>query len=224
MKRRLAILFAPILILGLVTSAGAIDLNSVAEEVSREEQIDRRIVKIWWFPVEYWVEAGRQLKKSSEEIDRIRRLFRNYLLIGILDAEVSQDGLFDAATPSDIGPELEVRRNGVKIEILRDIDPKVARLTHELSYFAKASLLGLSSGLRIFFLPNLDKKGRPILQGLSSGELEVAYARKADAQEPFRFFWRTPLTSVAGSSTCPEGGELLEAHWLYCPWHGIRVR
>jgi hypothetical protein len=224
MKRQRLVLFASILFFGLADSAYATNLGAVAQEVIRARQEGNRIINFWWLPLEYWIEAARELKKPTEEIDTVRRLFRSYLVIGVLDAEVHGDGTFDAATHALIGPAVEVRRNGTKVEILRDIDPKVARLTGELSYFLSTSLTFLSSGLRLFFLPNVDDKARPILQGLSSGELEITYARGSAPGNPLKFHWRTPLSSVAGHNTCPEGGEALEASWRYCPWHGIRVR
>ena len=195
----------------------------VAQEVLRSGNEGRRVVNFWWLPVEYWVESARELKKSGDEIDDIRRLFELYMVIAVIDAEVGADGTLEAATHAMIGPALRVRRNGADVEILRQIDPKVARLVGELSYVLKASLSVLGQGLRIFFLPNIDDDARPVLHGASKGELEVFYSLGSAAQKPRSFLWRAPLTSIAGPTSCPKDGEELEASWKYCPWHGVKL-
>lgn len=213
---------AALLVTALGTSASA-GTGTIAQEVMRSSQLEKRLVHIWWLPVEYWIDAARELRKSADDIDDVRKLFRNYLMIAILDAELKDDGSFEPATHSQIGPELEVRRNGDPIELLHRIDPRVARWTGELSYLLRTSLGPLGPGLRIFFLSNVDDGGRPLLQGGSRGTLEIRYTRAADASHPLRYRWHAPLTAVAGAHTCPEGGEPLDASWLYCPWHGVRV-
>ena len=211
-------------LLAFAWSGAQASTAQVAQEVLRSESQGRRILNLWWLPVEYWVESARELKKSSDEINDIRRLFELYMVIAVIDAEVRTDGSLDAATHTIIGPALRVRRNGADVKILRQIDPKVARLVGELSYLLKASLSVLGQGLRIFFLPNIDDDARPILHGASSGELEVLYSRGSAAQKPRSFLWHAPLTSVAGPIACPKGGEQLEASWKHCPWHGVKLQ
>ncbi len=213
-----------VLLLPLVPTdaADAATTSAIAQELSRSQQESKRVVNFWWLPVEYWLAAAQELKQPPEEIDSVRKLFRNYLIIAVLDARVRADSKLEPATHAEIAPRLEIRRNGQPVEILRDVDPRVARRVGELSYLLKTSLSMLGVGLRIFFLPNIDDRGRPLLQGVSTGQLTITYARDEGA-DAFEFDWRAPLTSLAGPQTCPEAGESLEAHWIYCPWHGVKV-
>ncbi len=207
----------------LAGSAHSATTSALAQELSRSRQIERRVVSFWWLPVEYWVAAAQELKKPAQEIDTVRKLFRNYLIIAVLDASLGSNGKLDPATLAEIGPRLEVRRNGKSVGLLHKVDPRVADLIRELSYLLKSSLAVLGPGLRIFLLPNVDDQGRPLLHGATAGQLTISYEQGED-EEPFEFSWHAPLSSLAGPTPCPEGGEPLEAHWTYCPWHGVKVR
>ena len=204
-------------------SAHASGTSALAQELTRSRQVNKRVVNVWWLPLEYWLAAAQELKKPAQEIDDVRKPFRYYLFIAVLDARVLDDGKLEPATHAEIGPHLQIRRNGKPVEILRDVDPRVARRVGELSYLLKTSLSMLGVGLRIFFLPNIDDDGRPLLQGASRGLLTIRYAPGED-EDAFEYVWHAPLTAVAGPQTCPDGGESLEAHWAYCPWHGIKLR
>ncbi len=203
-------------------SAHASGTSALAQELTRSQQVDKRVVNVWWLPLEYWLAAAQQLKKTAQEIDDVRKLCRYYLIIAVLDARMRDDGKLEPATHAEIGPQLEIRRNGKPVDILHDVDPRVARRVGELSYLLKSSLSMLGMGLRIFFLPNIDDDGRPLLQGASRGLLTIRYAQ-GEEEDAFEYVWHAPLTALAGPQSCPEGGESLEAHWTYCPWHGVKV-
>lgn len=206
-----------------LSSSAAQSSVALAQELGRSRQVSGRIVSAWWLPLEYWLAMAEDRKKTAEEREAIGKLLRNYLIIAILDAKFGADGKLDPATHAQIGPKLEIRRNGERVELLHDIDPRVARHIAELSYVLEASLALLRPALRIFFLPNIDDGGQPLLHGASTGQLLIRYAQDPES-EPLEFRWRAPLTALAGSTRCPEGGEPLEAHWSYCPWHGVKAR
>ena len=223
MKTRACWLPIPLLLLLLAGSSHAATTGALTQELARSRHKERGVVSVWWLPVEYWLAAAGELKQQAEEIDTVRKLFRNYLIIAVLDASLDPEGKLHPATHADIGPRIEIRRNGTRVEILRDIDPRVARRVAELSYLLKTSLGVLGPGLRIFFLPNIDDKGRPLLHGSSNGTLTIRY-EQAEDEDPLEYLWHAPLTSVAGPIRCPEGGEELEAHFKFCPWHGVKAR
>ena len=222
-KKLALLLSVSLLLCVLAGSAHAVSTSALVQEVSRSQRDGQRVVNFWWLPLEYWLAAAKERKQPAQELDTIRKLFRNYLILAVIDAELQGDRKLDPATLAEIGPNIDVRRNGAKVEVLHEVDPRVARRVAELSYSLKVSLGLLGPALRIFFLPNIDDQGRPVLHGAASGDLELTYAMGEDA-EPLKFFWYAPLTSVAGPTPCPEGGEPLEAHWTYCPWHGVKVR
>jgi hypothetical protein len=174
---------------------------------------------LWWLPVEYWEAAARELGKPGDTIDRVRKLLRNYVVVGLVDAEVSADGTLSYATLAKGRESLVLVRDGKELRPVKNLDPEIGRILPELSYFMTTGLGVMSRGLRLVLFPNIDDQGRPILSGTRRGKLTGRY-RTRDA-EPVTVEWRAPLTSVAGPRRCPAGGESLEASWSYCPWHGV---
>ncbi len=223
MKTRALGLSTLLLFAAWASPVHAVSTSALSQELGRSHGVGKRVLHFWWLPLEYWVAAAEELRRPAEQIDNVSRLFRNYLIIAVLDVEVYPDGRVESAKHSDIGPKLEIRRNGQKIDVLRDVDPRVARRVAELSYFLTTSLTVMGPSLRIFFLPNLDDAGQPVLQGNSTGTLAITYSQ-GESNEALRLLWHAPLTSVVGPPRCPEGGEDLEAHWVYCPWHGVKLR
>lgn len=203
MKALIPLLMTLLLLMPGARAYGA-ELGEITTEVSRADRENVRLIHLWWLPVEYWVEAARSMKKSEERIDEVRRLFQNYMILAIIDAEIARGGGFDAATHQLVGPELVVTRNGQRVEILHDIDPTVAQLTSELSYFLKTSLAMLGPAIRIFFLKNVDA------EGLCCTWLAVNPPRNSPiASHPYK---RSALIGVGGVASViesPPGGSVV---------------
>ena len=169
MKHLALSLSVSLLLCVLAGSAQAGSTSALVQDVSRSQRDGQRVVNFWWLPLEYWLAAAKERKQPAQELDTIRKLFRNYLILAVIDAELQGDGKLDPATLAETGPNIDVRRNGAKVELLHQVDPRVARRVPELSYSFKVSLGLLGPALLIFFLPNVDDRGRPVLHGAASG-------------------------------------------------------
>jgi hypothetical protein len=216
----LASLVACVLLAHAAAAAGPPATAEISRETLRTHKLERRVVNFWWLPVEYWTSAARELGRSEEDAAAMRKLLEGYVVIGVLDASFDAEGKPVLIEHSALAPRIEVRRNGEKVELLRQLNPEVAQQMPELSYLMVASLGPLGTGLRLMFFPNLTDSGKPIATGAARAEVTLAY-RWSDAEPPLEFAWHAPLTAVAGPARCSKGGELLEASWAYCPWHGV---
>jgi hypothetical protein len=214
------LLLAP-LFLGADSAPLTPSAATIAEETQRAERVERHVMSFWWLPVEYWVAVARELKQPQERIERTRELLRDYLIMGVLDAQVGTDGKFRFASLEDANERLLVVRNGTEVTPVPSIDPAAERMLPELAYFLTTSLGPLAAGLRLALYPNIDDKGRPLMSGSGNGTISAKY--RPVGTVPISLLWRAPLTSVVGSQTCPRGGEELDASWSYCPWHGVPV-
>jgi hypothetical protein len=212
---------AVLLILG-ATPAGAASTAGIAQETRRMDAQGGHIVNFWWLPVEYWVAAAREMKRTDAEIQRIRDLFKNYTLLAALDVQLQPDGAVDGLATVEIVRRLEVEVNGASFEVLKQVDPKLQQYAPDLSYVMQASLSSLGTSLRLLPLPNLGSDGEPILRGDQKGLIKILYKARAD-EDPLVFWWHGPLTDVVGSKRCPGSGETMEASWEYCPWNGRKV-
>lgn len=208
----------------LVISAGPVfaqDSSEILHETARTYRAGRRLVQMWWLPVDYWVAAAEERKKTPAEIDEIRQLFRNYTLIAALDADLRPDGSHDALSTAEIVRRMEVQINGNQQLVMRQVDERLQELAPELSYVLRLSLVNLGSGLHVLPLPNVMEDGRLVLRSDEPGKLRVRYRAVPDV-DPIEFWWHTPLTSVVGAKRC-KSGEQAEASWQYCPWDGSKV-
>ena len=202
--------------------ARAATTAGIAQETRRMDARGGHIVNFWWLPVEYWVAAAREMKRSDAEVARIRDLFKNYTLLGVLDVQLQPDGKVDGLSTVEIVRRAEIEVNGATFEVLKQVDPKLQQYVPDLSYVLQASLSSLGTSLRLLPLANLGSDGKPILRGDQKGLIKVRYKARAD-EDPLEFWWHGPLTDVVGSKTCPGSGEPMEANWEYCPWNGRKV-
>jgi hypothetical protein len=223
MKRLLAL--APALLL-LAAAGGASAGNSTqiqAETTRNLEGGAGRIATFWWLPREYWEACALELGLPDAERAKIRAMFRDYIIVGVVDAKVSvENKQAELKSTPEIVARAKFYRNGEPVEVLREVTPELQALVYPLSAFMRASLRGLGDGLRLLPLPNADAKGEPILEGASRGELRVEY-RFEENDTAQAAYWHAPFTAVAGTRTCPKGGEPLEASFEYCPWHGVKA-
>jgi hypothetical protein len=180
------------------------------------------VASFWWLPQEYWEQVAKDLGIPAEEQEKVRVVFRDYLLVGALESKLNVERKPDFTTIPEIVKRAKFYRNGEEIKVLRDVNPELVRLLPSLVYLLRASLAGMGNGLHLLPLANVDAKGNPILSGGAPGELRLEY-RFDEAGPTQQVYWRAPFTAIAGAKKCPKGGEALEASYAYCPWHGVPI-
>jgi len=225
MRLLLSVALSFVLALALSSSGARAAGNST--EIQREtnrtiEGAGGRVASFWWLPQEYWEATAKELGIPAEDQVKVRSVFRDYLLVGALETQLSIDKKQTFATIADIVGRAKFYRNGVEIKVLRQVNPDLERLAGKLVYLLRASLGGVREGFRLLPLPNVDENGQPILSGNAPGELRIEFSFDA-AAPPQEIYWRAPFTAIAGAKKCPKGGEPLEASYSYCPWHGVKI-
>jgi hypothetical protein len=223
MKRLLAPALASLL-LALAGAAGAANSTQIQAESQRNlEGGAGRIATFWWLPLEYWQACAQELGLSEEERAKIGPMFRDYIIVGVVDAKITvETKQAELRSTPEIVARAKFFRNGEPVEVLREVPPELQSIVYPLSSFMRASLRGLGDGLRLLPLANVDPKGNPILGGASPGQLRVEY-RFEETGPAQSVYWHAPFTAISGTRTCPKGGEPLEASFEFCPWHGVKA-
>jgi hypothetical protein len=221
--KRLALL-AGIALLSLVSAraARAETSSDIAAETARTIQDGTHIANFWWLPPEYWIRVSNELSIPEEERAKVARVFQDYVIVGALDADLSEKKSPELASISEVVKRARFSRDGKTLEVLHEVNPEVSKLVPTLVYLLRDSLGKLGDGLRLLPLANVDPKGNPFLTAGKRGELVLEYRFKEDGPV-HEIRWHAPLTSVAGARKCPKGGEPVEASWSFCPWHGVKL-
>ena len=195
--------------------------SAISQETHRTAKAGSHVLSLWWLPVEYWEAAALELGKPKEEIERVRTVLDTYLILGLVDAQVSREGKLSFRSLEKANESLVLLGGGREFRPAGRLDPEVRRLLPELAYFMTSGLGVMSSGLRLVLFANIDKAGQPVISASRRGEVQARYT--PEDTPSVSFTWVAPLTAVVGARRCPEGGEDLEASWAYCPWHGVPV-
>jgi len=219
--KRLALLLA---LVSLVPAprARAETSSDIAAETARTVQDGAHIANFWWLPPEYWIRVSQEMSIPDEERAKVARVFRDYVIVGALDADLSEKKAPELASIAEVVKRARFSRDGQTLEVLHEVNPEVSKLVPTLVYLLRDSLGKLGDGLRLLPLANLDPKGNPYLSASTRGELVLEYRFKEDGPV-HDVRWHAPLTAVAGVRKCPKGGEPLEASWSFCPWHGVKL-
>jgi hypothetical protein len=208
---------------GLPSPAAATSSSDIAAETGRTfEEGATHVANFWWLPPEYWVLSGKEMGLPPADQANVEKLFRDYVIVGVVDADLSEKKKPVLASIAEIVKRSRFSRDGETLEVLREVNPEVSKLVPSLVYLLRSSLGPLGEGLRLLPLPNVDPKGNPILSASTPGELGLEF-RFTETGPVHEFRWHAPLTSVAGVRKCPKGGEPLEASWSFCPWHGVKL-
>lgn len=209
---------------GALPLAAQSELNTaaIAQEVSRSHLDGKHVVQVWWLPIEYWMQAGRETGLSEEAVADIREHVGIYTVLAVLDGKIVESGSFEFREFPEIAADLTLVSGGTELRALREYDQVVSRMLPDLAYLLRVSLGQLNVGLRLMLFANLGADGKPVLNGTKPGVAHVRYEYD-EAREPLLLQWHAPLTTVVGSQTDPETGESLEASWQFNPWTGEKL-
>lgn len=205
-------------------AAAQTELNTaaIAQEVSRSRLEGKHVLQVWWLPVEYWMQAGRETGLSEAAVADIKEHLGIYTVLAIIDGRLNESGSFVFREFTDIAPALTLVTGDTELKVLPDYDEVVARMLPDLAYLLRVSLGQLNVGLRLILFANLGPDGKPSLSGSKPGVAEMIYEYDA-AGEPLRLYWHAPLTSIVGAQVDPKTGESLEANWRFNPWTGEKL-
>jgi len=225
MNRSLALAAALLVSVFVAPALARADTNSsqIAAETARTIQEGKtRVASFWWLPPEYWIATSKEMGLSAEDQAKVARFFPNYIIVGVIDADVSEKHKPLIAGIAEVVARTKFTRDGEDVQVLREVAPEVSDLVPKLVYLLKASMGRLGDGLRLLPMSNINPKGEPILTADKPGVLAAQY-RFTEGGPVHTLTWHAPLTAVAGAKRCPEDGEAMDASWSYCPWHGTKL-
>src|SRR5262245_27721742 len=216
-------LIVPLLLLAPALARAESNSSQIAAETARTlHEGKSRVASFWWLPPEYWMVTAKEMGLTPEEQQKVAKFFPNYIIVGVIDADLSEKQKPTILGIAEIVSRTQFTRDGEKVAVLTEVAPEVADLMPKLVYILKASMGKLGEGLRLLPLSNISAKGDPILTGNKTGTLGASF-RFSEGGPVHELVWHAPLTAVAGAKHCPKDGEAMEASWSTCPWHGVKL-
>lgn len=192
-------------------------LQELIGDTQKQSVEDKRIAIAWWIPTEYWQTALASEKQMPDEAKKqIYSAFDPYVLLAIVDGEITQFGGFQPRTAGDVGKELSVRlANGksLKAVSLDDLNAEAKAMLGAMKPALANSIGKLGEGMHFFFFEGRDKAGNRIIDPTKEGGFTIALG-----DEQFR--WRLPLGSLLPAKYDPKTGEKFPGNYLFSPFTG----
>ena len=177
---------------------------------------------VWWAPPAFWeASMTRSGIPAAQAHDRVAPL-RRYTMILVAVGKIGI-GTIDWVSEQQIRDSVRLRdANGNVYEPLPQVSGDAAGLASLLKPTLSNILGPTGQGTQILFFPGVDKKAQLIADPLAPGSFSVVLTNLLGEKES-TFKWTLPLTTLSPPKYCPVGGEVVQANWKYCPWHGNKL-
>ena len=195
--------------------AAQIDIDDLLRECQKVVRGVQYTGIVQWLPAEFWLAASPH---TPEEV----AAERSYTMFAVAVARIQTMGL-RWVSKGELRSHVVFRdSSGTEYAPLEGRPPDV----HLIPFLFKAmmaSVLGqLGEHTEVMIFPAKNRNGEPIADATRRGSFSLVFREIAGPGESI-FEWQLPLTSVSPPKFCPAGGERVEAHWNYCPFHGAQL-
>jgi hypothetical protein len=178
---------------------------------------------IWWIPSEFWTQAVTKRGGSADKAAETFRPLREYTMIYLLIAKVSDLGVFDFAPPDQLRKKVFLRdSSGVDYPALDDVGDAAKNLAGMMKPMLSNAMGKAGENSTVLFFPAKTKAGLPIADPLAKGSFSLVLKDVVGVPQDV-YEWRLPLTSLSAAKYCPYGKERVNANWSFCPWHGVAL-
>jgi hypothetical protein len=178
---------------------------------------------IWWIPFEFWQQSGVERGVSAEQMEKALGSLKEYTIIGVFAAKVSDLGAFDFISSADLEKNTFLRdAAGKEYPVVKEPSQEARNLAAMMKPILSAAMGKAGENFEMLFFPAKTKEGVAIADANQKGKFSVVMRNILGEPETV-YLWRLPLTSLAAPKYCPAGKERVNLNWEYCPWHGVAL-
>jgi hypothetical protein len=198
-----------------------VSTEAFSKDAQRVVSAPDSYTQAWWVPVEFWMAAFAANHPALA--DQARTLLSPYMMVAVIQADISPLGGFVFASKDGIRSRLQViwedeqeQRSVMQVQAVTD--PVLQTLLGVLSPVLAGTMGQLGANMHFFVLSNLDAAGEPISSPYQSGAIRITLG-PSRTQEAKELVIETPLNALFEPRLCANGAQ---AHvtWKYCPWDG----
>jgi hypothetical protein len=197
-----------------------VEMMEFIKELQIWQKDGRDMALTFWIPTSYWRIALEDSPNTSEEtIQIIEEAFEDYLLVCVLQFDMSENGIMTFKDENSIRKGLYVSdKDGKKLPLIKDKDISESTFSIIESFkplFSK--MFGqMGDGMHFYLFDNLDKNGYEIIDENKKGALLVHHS-----EYDFRF--NLPLATLLPDKHCPVDNAAMKGNWDFCPFHGMEL-
>jgi hypothetical protein len=229
MRRARSLLVATLLAAPLLAGAAErrplvqVDLTALSSETQLQLSGDGQFGLAWWIPAEFWAAAAARQPAGAGNDEPIARALAPYLVLGIIQADVSDLGGFTFFDRGRVQQGLRVTHAvpGGESRTLRPVepdDPDVGIALGMIRPILANALGNAGQNMHFFTLVDAARADAPPVSPLAAGELRIEVAGFQGGRSGTGRI-ETPLNALFVPRLCP-GGRPADIRWKVCPWDG----
>lgn len=187
---------------------------------------DDHMALVWWIPLEYWASVFSRDPSISESIrNDMLNVLDDYVVIGVVQADISRFGSFDFYAKDEILKTIDVsyapaEKAGFSLPLEENVSGDMQLLMEQIGPILKAAMGNMGANFHFFIYSDRTQDGSRLVDPYKHGELAITFKNR-DSQVLDAAF-PTPLNSLFIPRVCPNGEEA-HVSWNYCPWSGKKL-
>jgi hypothetical protein len=201
-----------------------IDLNDLMKETQNTESGSGNLSLIWWIPEQFWeASMAKRPNSSSPEANQILDSLRQYTVVAVIIGKETGLAEFQFLTADQLRSRVLLRDAGGRNYPVVAEPSTGAQILAAVFKPMLSKLLGnMGQHLELMFFPARNQDGQPLADALARGSFSIVVKGELPGSDVV-FRYRLPLSALFAPKFCPVGGERVQADWIYCPWHGVRL-
>ncbi|MCF2858749.1 hypothetical protein L1286_14775 [Pseudoalteromonas sp. SMS1] len=191
-----------------------------------EGAADNHMTLVWWVPFEYWASIMSRDPNLTEQMKKqMLDVLKDYLVVGIVQADVSAMGVFNYYSQSYVEKNLKVNyktpnSKGLNLTPSNKVSEEMTMLMTQVKPILQGAMGNMGLNFHFFIFDDSDNKGARVVDPHQEGNFVMSLKNKAGVELTADF--KTPLNSLFVPRVCPNGEEA-HVSWKYCPWSGKKL-
>lgn len=195
-----------------------IDIGELVKETTWQRIDPQGVQLVLWFPAEYWEAFLARQPQSASESRELVDLLSGYLMFAAVKGVPTKEDAYESAEA--LRAQLRVTLpNGESLEPLGEdqLPPQIAGILGYLKPVLAGSMGPMGRGMHFIVFPGKDDASKPLVEGLSSGRLQVSLSGQTHA-------YRLPLGALLEPMHDPGTGESFPGNYTFNPYTGSPLR
>ncbi|MGH1384700.1 hypothetical protein [Kordia sp.] len=194
-----------------------VNISDLIKEVQIIKKDGDNFKMVWWIPNEYWRVAIQGTSvASSGYVDQVFDAFEGYILIGTLHTEINA---FGGMKPKPTKIQLKDKKGNIYDAVdENELPSEYSKMLATLKPSMASTMGDFGKQMKFHVFKETGKNGKLIASATGTGEFTVLFNKEN------KFTYKLPLACLVEEKVCPTDGELLNANWIFCPWHGKKLK